>query len=185
MCYGYINVCTGKKKETYRAPVFRSNTSDKLDSLLSEVKFSKNFFVGQGSHQSVRPSVTSKMVTVLDTTLSTIRPVHDVGTNVEHGGLQLVLFKIVIEGVMRTVGSIIKGLNETIRRAQKCKDKNSYQAPDIGFRTSVDVSVDTRSLGSLTGSAGPPTSGISSSVVAGHVKTTGSSELSDGEVGSL
>ena len=51
------------------------------------------------------------VVTILDTAQSTVRPAQDIGTNVEHGCLLLVLGQKVVKGIVRAVGTIIVGLD--------------------------------------------------------------------------
>lgn len=98
---------------TYRTPVERSDTGDILDSLGSVVQFSQNFLVGQGSHRLVGPCVTSNVVAILNTAESAVGPVDDVGADVEHGSLLVVLLQKVVEGIMRAVWTVIECLSKS------------------------------------------------------------------------
>ena len=76
-----------------------SNTSNVLDGLLSVIKLGKDFLVGQSGHWLVRPGMACNVMTILNTTESTIRPVNDIGTDVEHGSLLLFLFQEIIKAL--------------------------------------------------------------------------------------
>lgn len=64
--------------------------------------------------------MTCNVVTVLDTTQSTVRPSQDVGTNVEHGCLLLVFGQKVVKGIMGAVGTIVVSL-DTMKLVSKNK----------------------------------------------------------------
>lgn len=91
------------------SPSSNGNTGNVTDGLGGVVELGEDLRVGESSHVWVRPSVGDQVVTVDQTSLSLERPVEDVGTNVEHGSLLLLLLEEVVEGVVGTVGTVIKG----------------------------------------------------------------------------
>lgn len=101
------------------------------------------------------PGVVSNVVTVLQTTHSTIGPVNHVRTNVEHGRLELVLLEVVVESVVRAVRTII------VR-----------QTPGLGLRAVVNVCVDVLVLGNRACRRTPPAVGVRVRVVVAHVERT-------------
>jgi hypothetical protein len=89
--------------------VLGGNTSNLLDGIRRVVESSKNLLISQSCHQLVRQSIPSNVATVLDTAKHTVWPIESIGINVEQESLQFVFFfEVIIESIVRTVGSIIK-----------------------------------------------------------------------------
>lgn len=62
--------------------------------------------------------MTSNVVAILNTAESAVGPVDDVGADVEHGSLLVVLLQKVVEGIMRAVWTVIECLSKS-----KCRKK--------------------------------------------------------------
>ncbi len=100
-----------------RTPASRRNTNNILNHFSSVVEFSKNLVRGESGHVLMRPSVNANVMTIHDTPLRFERPIENVGANVEHGSLLLVLEQEIVKSVVGAVGSIVKG-----------------ETPRVGFR---------------------------------------------------
>ena len=80
-----------------RTETLGGNTSGFLDSFKSPVEFSNNLSIGLSGQRRVRPSMNTKMMTVVQTTLGSSRVSSDVGTNVLHGWLDYVYVDIQLQ----------------------------------------------------------------------------------------
>ena len=131
-----------------RTPTRRCDTSGDLDSLGGVIQLGKHLLIRERRHVAVRPRVHTDVVAVDNPTLRLERPVDDIGPNVEHGSLEVILLQEVVEGIVRAVWSVVKG-----------------QAPRVGLWALIQILGDVAVLGLLAARRGPPAVGVAVRIV--------------------
>ena len=92
-----------------RTPAAGSDADDVLDDAHGVEKLGKDLLVGQSGHIVVGPCVDADIVAVSESALSLERIVEHVGADEEHCSLEFVAAQEVIEGIVGTVWSVVKG----------------------------------------------------------------------------
>lgn len=118
------------------APAEWGYSGNEFDRLHGVVELRKGLLVGHGGHVRVGPRMDADFMPICDCSLRLQRPVHDVGADVEHGGLEILLVKIVIERVMRAIWPVVK--SESI--AQRLWDGGDVWA-EVGMLGRVTLAV--------------------------------------------
>ena len=115
-------------------PARGRDTRGVLDGASSVKEFGKHLLIREGRGVAVSPSVNANVVTVGQTALGLVREIGDIATNVEKGGLQLLLLEVVIELVVGTVGTIVERETECARLRASVNVRHHALVVVLGLR---------------------------------------------------